>query len=234
MSPAKKTQPVPAPYYALPCALQLCDEVIALSSNAHRLLHQIAALHHGFDNGHIALPRATARLLGWRSHDTFERALCELLNAGLLFQTRPATGRRSRLFALAWLPVPKVQGLMFVPAAPVPMPGMAAVMAALKSLKKPGGGETWSLKTGAFVACVPGHKKKHAACLPGHKPELAACVAGHENQLWPGVQATNGGLRPDGRATNSAHVYRCYGVDAQRTDTPEPDLPTVTKQGGVA
>jgi hypothetical protein len=252
----KRGQPCPRPYYSLPCALQLCDEVIALSSNAHRLLHQVAALHHGYENsnGHIALPRSTMRALGWRSHDMFERALSELLNTGLLFQTRPATGNRPRLFALTFYPVTKPDGLTFIPDGPVPMPGMTAVLAVLADLNNGGAGATWSMKTGAFVARVPGrygqpdisrrdtsaarvpgHKKKSAACVPGRNGDFAACVPGGANQLPPDGRATHGGLPPDGRATNRAHVYRCLkGVDVDLPATPEPDLLTRSKQGGAS
>jgi hypothetical protein len=254
MSKRKSTQSCPTPFYALPCALQLCDEVIAMSASAYRLLHQFAALHHGFDNGHLAFPRATGRALGWRSHDTFERALFELLNSGLLFQTRPAIGSRPRLFALTWLPVTKVAGLTFVPDV-VPMPGMAAVLAVLTDLNKGGAGATWSMKTGVFVArpsgrngqsdisrrdtfvaFVPGHKEKSAARQTGGNSDFVACVPGRATQLWPDGRATNGSLWPDGRATNRAHVRRSVkGVDGgMHIEIPEPAPPEDQKAGGTS
>lgn len=215
-----RAQPAPAPYYALPCALDLCDEVIALSHPAYRLLHQFAALHHGFDNGHISFPRATARALGWTSNRVFACALTELLNTGLLCQTRPRIGRQPRLFALAWLPVTKVAGLTLIPDL-VPMPEMAAVQAALKKLKKSGTPQTWSLQTGEFVAHLWGHEKKLAAHPWGHKANLPPTRGGDENHLWPTSGATKAALSPTCGAANAAHVSRYVaGVD-----TPEPDRP---------
>lgn len=243
MAPPKKySQQCAQPYYTLPCALDLCDEVIALSHPGYRLLHQAAALHHGFDNGHIALSRRTLRALGWTSNDTFERALAELLNVGLLFQTRPQTGRKPRLFALAWLPVTKLAGLAFPPDAPVLMPEKAAVQAVLKDLNRGSAGATWNLQSGtfvacqpggnghsdmsrhhAFVACVPAHEFFLAARQPGHKDDLAACVPGGETQLRPVSRATKTGLPPASRATNSPYVGRCVqGLDAEPPDTPAP------------
>ncbi|CAG9264426.1 hypothetical protein PUN4_460017 [Paraburkholderia unamae] len=228
-----RAQQCPPPYYSIPCALDFCDEVRALSAHAYRLLHQIAALHHGFDNGHIAFTRATAHALGWTSNRVFDRALSDLLNSGLLFQTRLGAGRQPRLFALAWLPVTKVGGLALIPDT-VLMPEMASVQVALKKLKSSQTPETWSLQTGAFVASPWGHEKKHAAHLRGHKTEPAAHLWGGGNQLSPTRGATNTALSPTCGATIAAHVSRyVMGVDAQHTDTTEPDLPA-SKNGGRA
>jgi hypothetical protein len=252
---AKRAQQCPPPYYSLPCALELCDEVIALSAPAYRLLHQVAALHDGFNNGHIALSHHTMRAFGWRSNSTRERALLELLNAGLLFQTKPGYGRTPRLFALPWLAVANPDRLTLAPDSVMAMPDAGEVRRAMKNAKE--GAEesaTWSLQTGAFISRLPGcdghaeisRRDIFVSLLPGHKKNLASREKGRkgvdssrekgrENRLRPVGRDENPPLCPVGRDANSRTVNRCViGVDASRTDPTGPDLTGDEMTGGAS
>jgi hypothetical protein len=230
----------------MPCALELCDEVLALSTSARVLLHQLAALFDGFNNGHIPFIRCTARSFGWRSIATLTRAFDELLNVGLIVQTRPASGCRCRLFALAWLPVTKPEGLTFVPGEPVPMPDAEQVKAAMKiargihSRQLP----NWSLETSSFavskldgngqddisqrdifaVSKLDGKKKSGIPKLDG-KCEIAVSKLDGKGALRSQNETAKTPLRSQNWTANRGTVNRPYMgvVGASQTTDPNPD-----------
>jgi hypothetical protein len=223
----------------------LCSEVRALTVHARALMFDLAALHDGRNNGHIALSRRVFHALGWRSHDVMEAALAELLNAGLIVQTVQSHGPKPRRFALAWLPILHAEGLTLPPTEPIPMPDREELKRALKIARGDSRAVplTWSLATGAFVAggtgskkkldisrrdrllaCGAGNKKFLVAGGTGSKDGFVAGVAGSKDQMLPVRRATKPALLPVGRASKEATVNRPYMGVVGGAQTTDPNL----------
>lgn len=84
----------------------------SLSHPARALLVDIAMQFSGRNNGQLVCCAKFYRPLGWRSADTVTRALRQLLEAGLLIETRK--GRRPNVaswFALSWRELDVTEGL---------------------------------------------------------------------------------------------------------------------------
>jgi hypothetical protein len=70
-----------------------------LSPHAVKLLLDFMAGYSGFSNGDLSMPWSHAVTRGWRSRDTLNRALKELLDGGWIIKTRQG-GRRNRTCCL--------------------------------------------------------------------------------------------------------------------------------------
>jgi hypothetical protein len=174
------TELVAKPYYSVPSALELCDDVLGLSDKAYRLLHQLCALHDGFNNGHLQVSRQVFRAMGWRTHRVLDKALTELLSAGLVVQTRPPNSRAPRLFALAWLRISHRDGLINPPDLPFSLPDDRATQRALKIARRESQGEllSWSLQNCEFAGSPVCQRKNLAG----------TCVVPTKRVSWlPGV-----------------------------------------------
>jgi len=80
-----------------------CEAFTRLSSQAIRMLIDIARQFNGKNNGQLLGSGAYLRTRGWTSNDMMQKARNELLEAGFLFQTvighRP---RKASWFAITW------------------------------------------------------------------------------------------------------------------------------------
>jgi len=83
---------------------------------ARALLIDIAMQYTGHNNGKLTACAKYLRAKGWRSNDTIVRARRELLECGLLIETRKgARPNKAAWYALSWLDLDQGQGLDFDP-----------------------------------------------------------------------------------------------------------------------
>ena len=103
-------------FFAMPLAVIQSAQYRGVSSNATRLLWDIAAQHNRKNNGALVCCNKYLDQLGWKSNDTIYKAKCELLEAGLLTETRK--GKRPNVaswYALGWLGLEVQLGLDIKP-----------------------------------------------------------------------------------------------------------------------
>ena len=103
-------------FFAMPLAVIYSAQYRGVSSNATRLLLDIAAQHNRKNNGALVCCNKYLDQLGWNSNDTIYKAKCELLEAGLLIETRK--GKRPNVaswYALGWLSLEVQLGLDLKP-----------------------------------------------------------------------------------------------------------------------
>jgi hypothetical protein len=83
-----------------------------LSHIARSLLWDVVRQLNGRNNGRLHITRSWLRPRGWRSDDTVNKAKKELLEHGLIFETRKG-GKNwgASQFAVTWLPISNGQGL---------------------------------------------------------------------------------------------------------------------------
>lgn len=78
------------------------ERVMALSGNATKLLVDFVRQYNGYNNGSLVLAWSRMSKRGWRSQGTLWRALGELLDAGVVVQTRQGSMHCAGLYALTW------------------------------------------------------------------------------------------------------------------------------------
>jgi hypothetical protein len=85
-----------------------------LSGNAAKLLMDFACQYNGRNNGDLTNALSVLRARGWRSRGTIQRATRELLEGGLIVQTREGQftnpGGVCALYALTWHPINECPG----------------------------------------------------------------------------------------------------------------------------
>lgn len=83
---------------------------------ARSLLFDLLRQHNGANNGHLHLAQGWLRKRGWKSGDVIQRAKVELLQRGLIVQTRQGGLNAGPCrFALTWLPITNFVGLELRP-----------------------------------------------------------------------------------------------------------------------
>ncbi|MCE4510320.1 hypothetical protein [Xanthomonas hortorum] len=81
-----------------------------LSMKARALLLDLGAQFTGYNNGDQSAAWSVMRKRGWKSKDTLRRALLELLEAGLIEQTRQGGLHWCSLFAFTWMGIEECGG----------------------------------------------------------------------------------------------------------------------------
>lgn len=85
-----------------------------LSGNAVKLLMDFACQYNGRNNGDLTNAFSVLRSRGWRSKQTVQRATTELLEAGMIIQTREGRfinpGGLCALYALTWKRIDECPG----------------------------------------------------------------------------------------------------------------------------
>ncbi len=94
----------------LPHALLDSAVFVGLSDKAKTLLIDLLRAYNGRNNGNLAITLTTMRARGWTSNDSLTRAKHELLEAGLLIQTRQGGRHKCSLFAIAWQSIDECGG----------------------------------------------------------------------------------------------------------------------------
>ncbi len=99
-------------FLALPLVVLESPGYRAASHVARSLLMDIAMQYRGGNNGRLTACMKYLQPLGWRSNDTIVRARRELLDLGLLVETRKGAFPNSAAwFALSWLALDVAEGL---------------------------------------------------------------------------------------------------------------------------
>lgn len=91
----------------------------SLSFKARALLLDLGAQYRGKNNGDLAVPWSWMKVRGWKSKDTLRRALLELLDAGMIEQTRQGGLHCPSLFAFTWIEIHECGGKLELPATSV-------------------------------------------------------------------------------------------------------------------
>lgn len=85
-----------------------------LSGNAVKLLMDLACQFNGHNNGDLTIAFSILSKRGWRSKGTIRRATRELLEAGMIVQTREGRflnpGGVCDLYAVTWKPIDECPG----------------------------------------------------------------------------------------------------------------------------
>ncbi|MHA7809378.1 MAG: hypothetical protein ACX933_06200 [Marinobacter adhaerens] len=75
-----------------------------------KLLVDVAGQYNGFNNGDLSAAWTIMRKKGWRSKGTLHKALTNLLEAGLIEQTRQGGKNRCSLYAVTWKVIDECKG----------------------------------------------------------------------------------------------------------------------------
>lgn len=101
-------------FLGIPVAVLDSDNYKALSFKARALLLDVGSQYRGNNNGDLAAAWSIMRRRGWKSKDTLQRALRELLEAGMIEQTRWGGLHCCSLYALTWFPIQECGGKLDV------------------------------------------------------------------------------------------------------------------------
>lgn len=86
-----------------------------LSTKAKALVLDIGAKYNGHNNGDLAAPWSWMKQRGWRSKDTLQRAVHELLTAGMIELTRQGGMHGPNLYAFTWFAIDETRVVLDVP-----------------------------------------------------------------------------------------------------------------------
>lgn len=90
-------------FYTIPAAVLNGAAYLSLGSHARMLLFDLLAQYRGDNNGDLCAAYSLMKDRGWRSEHTLLGAKRELLEAGLIFETRKgARPSKASLYALTW------------------------------------------------------------------------------------------------------------------------------------
>jgi len=99
-------------YTALPHNLLDSAAFMGASHTARSLLCELLRQHNGSNNGHFQLASTWLKKRGWTSNDVQHRAKLELIERGLIIQTRQGgLNAGANLYAATWLPISNFVGL---------------------------------------------------------------------------------------------------------------------------
>jgi hypothetical protein len=87
-------------YVALSSFALRSDSFASLSAHATKLLTDFLSRYNGFNNGDLSLTWKEVEKRHWKSRDTFNKALKELLDRGWIIKTRQGGLHRCNLFAV--------------------------------------------------------------------------------------------------------------------------------------
>lgn len=82
----------------------------ACGGTAIKLLCDLARQYNGRNNGDLCAARSVLATRGWRSPDTLDRALQELLHYGFITLTRQGGRNLSNLYGLTWHAIDECDG----------------------------------------------------------------------------------------------------------------------------
>lgn len=108
----KPLEPCQGRYTALPH--ELLDSVAFMGAGhpARSLLFDLLRQHNGRNNGHIQMAAPWMKKRGWTSNDVLHRAKLELIERGLIIQTRQGgLNAGANLYAVTWLEISNFVGL---------------------------------------------------------------------------------------------------------------------------
>jgi hypothetical protein len=99
-------------YGAIPTALLDSKAFMGASYPAKALLFELIRQHNGKNNGRFQLAFSWLAKRGWKSRDVIQRAKAELIESGLLIQTKQGgLNVGATWYAVTWLPISNFVGL---------------------------------------------------------------------------------------------------------------------------
>ena len=102
-------------FVALPHRILECDAYFRLSAKGVKLLIDLFGQYRGKNNGDFGMAWTVMEKRGWRSRDTLSRARRELLENGLIVQTRQGGRNKCNLYAVTWLAIDECNGKLDSP-----------------------------------------------------------------------------------------------------------------------
>jgi hypothetical protein len=98
-------------FYALPESVLNGSAYITLSAYARMLLFDLYVQYNGNNNGDLCMAYSMMKLRGWKSTHTLQHAKKELLDSGLIFETRKgARPNKASLYAVTWNALDECKG----------------------------------------------------------------------------------------------------------------------------
>jgi hypothetical protein len=101
-------------FLALPHRVLESANYLELSSKAVKLLIDICMQFRGANNGDLSTTWRLMKARGWRSRETLDTARDELLDAGMIEQTRQGGMHKCNLYAFTWQPIDECGGKLHV------------------------------------------------------------------------------------------------------------------------
>lgn len=97
-------------FLMVPHAVLHSPNYIALSAHAVKLLFDMAQGYTGKNNGDLCAAWKLMKARGWRSKDTLNKALKELVRFGMLELTRQGGMHKASLYGITWKPIDECGG----------------------------------------------------------------------------------------------------------------------------
>ena len=97
-------------FMAIPHAVLDRTNYLALSWPAKGLLNDLARQYNGYNNGDLTAAWRLMAKRGWKSKETLQRALRELLANGLIELTRQGGRNACSLYAVTWAAIDECKG----------------------------------------------------------------------------------------------------------------------------
>lgn len=107
------------PFLALPLAVINSPAFLRLGPSSIRLLLDLGSQYRGNNNGDLSAAWGLMSKRGWKSKDTLNHALSELLSAGFIEKTRQGGRNKCSLFALDFQAIDECNGKLDVRATAV-------------------------------------------------------------------------------------------------------------------
>lgn len=112
----KPVEAVRGTYSAMPHAVMDSPAYTGASVTAKALLCELIRQHNGANNGRLHLSREWLSTRGWRSRSIVDKARAELIERGLIIQTKQGgMGIGASWYALTWLQITNHVGLETAP-----------------------------------------------------------------------------------------------------------------------
>lgn len=112
----KPVEAVRGTYSAMPHAVMDSPAYTGASATAKALLCELIRQHNGANNGRLHLSREWLASRGWRSRSIVDKARAELIERGLIVQTKQGgMGVGASRYALTWLQITNHVGLETAP-----------------------------------------------------------------------------------------------------------------------
>lgn len=101
-------------FLAIPHSVLNSEAYSGLKPRAVKLLVDLASQYNGKNNGDLCAAMTVLKAKGWKSNSGIEMALGELIEAGLIDETRQGGRNRCSLYAVTWHPIDECGGKLDV------------------------------------------------------------------------------------------------------------------------
>lgn len=101
-------------FLAIPHAVLRSPNFISLSSHGVKLLIDLATEYNGTNNGDLCATWSMMKKRGWKSQDTLNRALKDLMSRGMIIKTRQGGMNYASLYAITWRSIDECGGKLEV------------------------------------------------------------------------------------------------------------------------